>query len=43
MANTPTTAHEIYDSFESSFQDKCVVPEELERIWLLKAIGRYSV
>lgn len=43
MANTPTTAQEIYDSFESSFQDKCVVPEELERIWLLKAIGRYSV
>lgn len=43
MANTPTTAQEIYDSFESSFQDKCVIPEELEKVWLLKAIGRYSV
>ena len=43
MADTPTTAQEIYDSFEASFQDKCVIPEELEKIWLLKAIGRYSI
>lgn len=43
MADTPTTARDVYDSFEASFQDKCVIPEELERIWLLKAIGRYSV
>ena len=43
MADTPTTAQEIYDSFEASFQDKCVIPEKLEKIWLLKAIGRYSI
>jgi hypothetical protein len=43
MADTPTTARDVYESFEASFQDKCVIPEELERIWLLKAIGRYSV
>lgn len=39
MANT--TAQEVYDSFESSFQDKCVIPEELEAVWLKKAIGTY--
>ena len=43
MADTPTTAQEIYDSFEASFQDKCVIPEELEKVWLLKAVGRYSI
>lgn len=43
MADTPTTARDVYDSFEASFQDKCVIPEKLEKIWLLKAIGRYSV
>lgn len=44
MANEPvTTAQEVYDSFEASFQDKSVIPPELELVWLLKAIGRYSV
>ena len=43
MADTPTTAKDVYDSFEASFQDKCVIPEELEKVWLLKAIGRYSI
>lgn len=38
-----TTANEIIDSFESSFQDKCVIPFELEMIWLKKAIGRFSI
>lgn len=43
MANEPvTTAQEVYDSFEASFQDKSVIPPELELVWLLKAIGRYS-
>ena len=43
MANEPvTTAQEVYDSFEASFQDKSVIPSELELVWLLKAIGRYS-
>lgn len=38
-----THAQEVFDSFESSFQDKCIVPFELEVEWLLKAIGRYSL
>lgn len=38
-----TTAKEVFDSFEASFQDKKVIPVELEIVWLLKAIGRYSV
>lgn len=38
-----TTAFEVIDSFESSFQDKRVIPFELEMVWLKKAIGRYSV
>lgn len=38
-----TTAREVFDSFEASFQDKSIIPEELELEWLLKAIGRYSV
>lgn len=41
MANT--TAQDVYDSFESSFRDKQVIPDELELVWLLKAIGRYSI
>ena len=38
-----TNAHEIIESFESSFQDKCVIPFELEMMWLKKSIGRFSV
>lgn len=38
-----TTAQEVFDSFESSFQDKVVIPEALELLWLKKAIGRYTV
>lgn len=38
-----TRAREVFDSFESSFQDKKIIPDELELVWLLKAIGRYSV
>ncbi len=41
MANT--TATEVFRSFEASFQDKRVIPIDLELEWLLKAIGRYSV
>lgn len=37
-----TKAQLIYDSFESTFEDKCIVPDELEKFWLLKAIGRFS-
>lgn len=43
MANTPTTAQEVYDSFEASFQDKSIIPEALEFEWLRKAVARYSV
>lgn len=38
-----TTAQDVYDSFESSFADKTVIPEALELQWLKKAVGRYSV
>ena len=38
-----TTAKEVIDSFESSFRDKAIIPEELELLWLRKAISRYSV
>ena len=36
-----TKASEVIDSFESSFADKRVIPESLERVWFSKAIGRY--
>ena len=38
-----TTAREVFDSFESSFQDKSIIPEALELEWLRKAVARYSV
>lgn len=38
-----TFALEVFQSFESSFQDKRIIPESLELEWLKKAIGRYSV
>lgn len=38
-----TTAREVFDSFESSFQDKKAIPDDLELLWLKKAVGRYSV
>lgn len=38
-----TQAQEVFDSFESSFQDKSIIPVDLEIEWLLKAIGRYSI
>lgn len=43
MANTQTTAKEVFDSFEASFQDKSIIPIELEIVWLQKAVARYSV
>lgn len=43
MADTPTGVQDVYDSFEASFQDKSIIPESLERVWLLKAIARYSI
>lgn len=41
--NKHTTATEVINAFESSFQDKHIIPDELEYIWLAKAIGRYSM
>jgi len=38
-----TTAQDVFDSFESSFKDKVVIPEALEIVWLKKAVGRYSI
>lgn len=41
MANT--TANDIIQSFESSFADKQVIPNDLEYMWVRKAVARYSV
>ena len=38
-----TTAKEVFDSFEASFQDKSIIPEELELVWLEKAVARFSI
>lgn len=38
-----TKAREVFDCFESSFRDRLVIPEELELVWLKRAIARYSV
>lgn len=35
-------AREVFESFESSFRDKAVIPEDLELLWLKKAVGRYT-
>lgn len=40
MANTE--AQEVIDFFESSFADRQVLPDSLERVWLRRAISRYS-
>lgn len=37
-----TTAKEVFDSFEASFQDKSQIPTSLELIWLKKAVAQYS-
>jgi len=41
MGNTSSV--DVFESFESSFQDKTEIPEELELIWMLKAIARFSI
>ena len=38
-----TNAEDIIKSFHSTFGDKHEIPEALEDIWLLKAIGQYSL
>ena len=37
-----TTANEVFDSFDSSFRDKEIIPEGLKLVWLKKAVARYS-
>ena len=37
-----TNAQDVFDSFESSFRDKEVIPEGLKLVWLKKAVARYS-
>ena len=37
-----TSFVDVFDSFESSFRDKEVIPDGLELVWLKKAIARYS-
>ena len=38
-----TTADEVFDSFDSSFRDKEVIPYMLKLLWLKKAVARYSI
>lgn len=38
-----TEAQDIIDFFESSFADRVELPDSLEKIWLRKSIGRYSL
>ena len=37
-----STYEDVLNSFHSSFQDKVLIPESLEREWFLKAVGKYS-
>lgn len=37
-----TTYIEVINSFHSTFQDKVIIPESLEKEWFLKAVGKYS-
>lgn len=37
-----TTYTEVINSFHSTFQDKVIIPESLEKEWFLKAVGKYS-
>lgn len=37
-----STAKEVFDSFEASFQDKSEIPPSLELLWLKKAVAQYS-
>ena len=39
----PTSSKEVIDSFEASFQDKSIIPVELELLWLKKAVAQYSI
>ena len=38
-----TTAQEVFDSFEGMFADKHIISDELELLWLKKAVARFSV
>lgn len=38
-----TQFSEVYESFESSFKDKTIIPQSLEFQWLKKAVAQYSV
>ena len=37
-----STYEDVLNSFHSSFKDKVLIPESLEREWFLKAVGKYS-
>ncbi len=38
-----TSFTDVYDSFDSSFMDKKIIPDSLKKIWLMKAIAQYGV
>lgn len=42
MKESSSTYEDVILSFHSTFQDKVLIPESLEREWFLKAVGVYS-
>lgn len=41
--NNTTKAKDVIERFEASFQDKKIIPLELELVWLDMAVARYCV
>ena len=37
-----STYEDVIKSFHSTFRDKTIIPEGLEREWFLKSVGKYS-
>lgn len=37
-----STYEDVINSFHSTFQDKTIIPESLEKEWFLKAVGKFS-
>lgn len=35
-------AHDVYDCFDSLFQDKHIIPDSLKLVWLKQAVSRYE-
>ena len=37
-----STYSDVVNSFHSTFQDKVEIPDALERVWVFKAVGKFS-